>query len=86
MLPAGPILQCICGKSFLLSAALNHHTRTCARSKKQITNALSKAKQAFEERRARKRQRREESVQVVVRNEVDPVVPVSHGCFGRCTG
>ena len=81
MLSADPILQCICGKSFLLLAALNHHTRTCIRSKKQVTSALSKAKQVFEERTGRKRQRREESGQVVARNEVDPV---SHGCFALC--
>jgi hypothetical protein len=71
------MLQCICGKSFLLHSALNHHTRTCTRSKKQITSALSKAKQVFEERRERKRQRREENVQVVAPNEMDPAIPVS---------
>jgi hypothetical protein len=62
MFPGGPALQCVCGKSFLQHAALNHHTRTCARTKKRITRALSKAKQVFEERRERKRQRQEESV------------------------
>jgi hypothetical protein len=77
MFPAGPTLQCVCGKSFLQLAGLNHHTRTCTRSKKHIVSALSKAKQVFSERRERKRQRREESV--LAPNEVEPVVSVSVG-------
>ncbi|KAF8226441.1 hypothetical protein L208DRAFT_1301720 [Tricholoma matsutake] len=61
-----PALQCICGKSFLQHAALNHHMQMCTQSKKQITSALSKAKQAFGEQRERKWQQQEETPEVEI--------------------
>ncbi|KAF8233231.1 hypothetical protein L208DRAFT_1558029, partial [Tricholoma matsutake] len=64
-----PALQCICGKSFLQHPALNHHTWTCAQAKKQITSALSKAKQAFGERRERKWKQWEECLAALNFNE-----------------
>ena len=56
-----PILWCLCGKSFLQHAALNNHTCICNHSKKQVANALSKAKKAFLEWQEYKRQQQEES-------------------------
>ena len=58
--PLAATLQCVCGKLFLQHAALNHHTRSCGRSKKQLSSALSKAKEEFIKRQEHKKQRREE--------------------------
>jgi hypothetical protein len=49
-------LTCFCGKSFPQQSALTNHTRSCQRSKKRLTNALSSAKEVWIARKRKKLQ------------------------------
>jgi hypothetical protein len=51
-----PGLLCYCGKQFSQQSALSNHTRTCQISKKQVSDAISLARDAWE---SRKKQRRD---------------------------
>lgn len=55
-------LQCYCGKVFSQQSALTNHSRSCKPSKTRFASALTIAKEAWE---ARKRKRREKIGEVV---------------------
>lgn len=50
-------LQCYCGKVFSQQSALTNHTRNCKQSNKRLANALTTAKEAWEARKSRKKQK-----------------------------
>lgn len=58
-------LRCYCGKVFSQQSALTNHTRSCKQSNKRLASALNSAKEVWEARKARKRQKTEEHEQVV---------------------
>ena len=77
-------LQCVCGKHFSQQSGLSHHRRTCSRSKKQLSSALSKAKEVFNERQGRKKQRREENATNLNKPEVPALNVVSAVRYSYC--
>jgi hypothetical protein len=48
------VLICLCSRSFTQQSALSKHQRTCKKSKKRLTSALDKAKEAWAGRKKRK--------------------------------
>lgn len=72
-------LQCYCGKVFSQQSALTNHTRSCKQSNKRLASALTVAKEAWEARKSRKRQKTGEhepeqviSEPTVVLEELEP--------------
>lgn len=58
-------LRCYCGKVFSQQSALTNHTRSCKRSNKRLASALNSAKEVWDARKARKKQKTGEHEQVV---------------------
>ena len=48
---------CLCGRTFHQPSAFANHKRTCARSRRQLTSALDKAKQIWAEKKRIRLQR-----------------------------
>lgn len=74
-----PSLRCYCGKVFSQQSALTNHTRSCKQSNKRLASALTVAKEAWEARKSRKRQKTGEhepeqviSEPTVVLEELEP--------------
>lgn len=55
--PEDFVVRCYCGKSFSQPGALSNHTRTCERSKKRLSSALTTARNSWEVRQNNKRQK-----------------------------
>jgi hypothetical protein len=44
---------CMCGRTFSQPGALHYHTRSCPKTKKRVSEALAKAKDAWTRKRRR---------------------------------
>jgi hypothetical protein len=46
--------ECLCGRSFSVPSAFTNHSRTCGKTKKRLSSALEKAKEAWTLRKQRR--------------------------------
>lgn len=67
-------LKCLCGKIFHQQSALSNHRRNCQRSSKRLTNALAVAKDAWEARKRKKREKTEDGDNPVTFSDAPMVV------------